>query len=189
MAQAIQGAVAQPDDNLVNGRTYTFTFELQNWLLSPSVATIQQDIVSSAPDFLTSVMVTTRSGLGLLTNYYDVQFTYEGDGSDVVSDVANALIAAFAAGSNDQFTFVQALAATADQIPNVAGAAVQAGGLVLAQAGTAVGTAAGQITSGTLGGVTSGLGAWFVPVVLVLAVILLFQLGGVGGVKRSLGGT
>jgi hypothetical protein len=65
---------------------------------------------------------------------------------------------------------------------------VQSAGGVLTQAGTEVGKAAGQITSGALGGATQGLGAWLIPVILVLAVVLLFQLGGIGGVRKSLQG-
>lgn len=175
------------DDNLSNGQTYTFTFTLENYIFSPSVSDILNDIAAYAPDFMTSVQVTTRSGLGLLTNYYDVQFTYEGDGSDVVSDLGQSLVAAFKAGSNDNFTFAQAVGAPASAIPNVAVQAVQQGGEVLTQAGQQVGQAAGAITSNTLSGVTSGLGAWLIPIMLVLAVILLFQLGGIGGLKRSFG--
>lgn len=174
----------QLDDNLVNGQTYTFSFELKNWITSPSVQAIEQDITDQAPDFLTSVQVTIRPQLlHFLTTYYDVQFTYEGDGSDVVSDLASALTAAFSAGSNDNFAFTQAIGASASALPSTA---IAQAGSVLSEAGNQVGTAAGNIVQNTLGGTTKGLGAWLVPVILVLGVILLFQLGGVSGVRRSL---
>ncbi len=112
------------DDNLVNGHTYSFQFELGNLITNPSVATLQTDIVNIAPDFITSLQVTKQSGIGLLTNYVFVTFTYEGDGSDVVSDVVNSLITAFATGSNDDYIFV----AVTDGSPpdNAALASVQA---------------------------------------------------------------
>lgn len=177
--------VMQLDDNLVNGQTYTFTFQLQNWITSPSETTLTNDIVNNAPDFLQSVQVTKQERF-FSGDYYNVQFTYEGDGSDVVSDLANTLVAAFASGSGDKFSFVQSIGAPASAVPTQAVQAVQSAGTVLTQAGTEVGKTAGQITSGALGGATSGLGAWLVPVILVLGIILLFQLGGVSGVKRSL---
>lgn len=175
------------DDNLYNGVTYTFQFQLDNWLFSPDETTVLNDIGMNAPDFLTSVIVTFANGL---TKYYmNVQFTYEGDGSDVVSDLANSLVAAFKAGSNDNFIFVQAFSASSVDVPSAPDSqTVPTPGSVLTQVGTSVGDTAGKITSGALGGVTQGLGAWFIPVVLVLAIVLIFQLGGVGGFKRSLQG-
>lgn len=174
----------QLDDNLLNGQTYTFVFQLQNLFFTPSESTLLNDVIANAPDFLTSVQVTHQERF-FSGDYFNVQFTYEGDGSDVVSDLGNALVAAFAAGSDDKLTFVQAVGAPATAIPTQAVRAVQAAGTVLTQAGTQVGAAAGQITSGTLSGATSGLGVWLVPVILVLGVILLFQLGGVSGVRRA----
>lgn len=177
----------QLDDNLSNGQTYTFVLQLQNWITSPDDATIQNDIVANAPDFITSLQVTHQERF-FSQDYYNIQFTYEGDGSDVVSDLAGALVAAIQAGSNDNFIFVQALGAPASAVTSQAVQAVQSAGTVLSQAATQVGSAAGTITSGTLSGATSGLGAWLVPVILVLAVVLLFQLGGIGGVRKSLQG-
>jgi len=177
----------QLDDNLVNGQTYTFTLQLQNWITSPSDATVQQDLIDNAPDFLTSLQVTHQERF-FSGDYYNVQFTYEGDGSDVVSDLASLLVGAIKAGSNDNFVFVQAIGAAASAVQSQATQVVAAAGGVLTDVGTQVGKAAGQVTSGALGGATQGLGAWLVPVILVLAIVLLFQLGGVGGVRRSLQG-
>jgi hypothetical protein len=179
--------VLQLDDNLSNGHTYTFILQLKNWITSPSDAVIQDDIVANAPDFITSLQVTHQERFFSQDNY-NIQFTYEGDGSDVVSDLASALVAAIQVGSNDNFVFVQAIGAPASAVASQAIQVVQSAGGVLTQAGTEVGKAAGQITSGALGGATQGLGAWLIPVILVLAVVLLFQLGGIGGVRKSLQG-
>jgi hypothetical protein len=181
----MQNNVMQLDDNLKNGQTYTFVLQLQNWITAPSVTDVLNDLTDYAPDFLTSVQVSKQERF-LSGDYYNVQFTYEGDGSDVVSDLGVQLVAAMKAGSNDDFTFVQAIGAPANLVQTQVGQVVSAAGDTLIQAGTEVGQAAGQITSGTLSGATSGLGAWLIPVVLVLVVVLLFQMGGVKGVRRSL---
>lgn len=89
----------QLDDNLVNGQRYTFVFASTNWFSTPNTGTIQGDITQLAPDFLTSLLVQFYQG-----NFY-VTFTYEGDGSDVVSDVANSIVAASAAGSGDGLSY------------------------------------------------------------------------------------
>ena len=151
--------VQQLDDNLRSGFTYTFTFVLDNYFTQPSINTILADLDTYAPSFLGSVGASWSAGLGLFTNYLNVTFTYIGDGSDVVSDVAAELIAAFAGGSNDDFTFTQASTGTA--------------GISSVSAATALGNAVGTGVGSTLGtavqGATSGLvtSAW--PVLLVLA--------------------
>ncbi len=172
------------DDNLRNGITYTFSFKLGNLFRAPSDATILQDVYANAPDFLTSVQVTHQERF-LSGDTYNVQFTYEGDGSDVVSDLGLSLVNCFTVGSNDDFSFLGAIAATSDFVQSQAGEVVGGAGKVLVQAGQQVGQTAGGITSGALGGVKEGLGAWLIPVVLVLVVVLLFQLGGVSGIRRQ----
>jgi hypothetical protein len=87
------------DANLVNGQTYTFVFTGP----SASVASVSQDIAGQAPDFITQVQVTAIAGGG-----FNVQFVYEGDGSDVVQDVASAIVGAAIAVNNDQLGFVSA---------------------------------------------------------------------------------
>jgi hypothetical protein len=89
----------QPDDNLVNGQTYTFVFASGNWFSTPATATIQNDVTAGAPNFLTQVVVQYLS-----PNFY-VTFTYEGDGSDVALDVANSITAAVAATSGDVVSY------------------------------------------------------------------------------------
>src|SRR5215469_472320 len=91
------------DDNLANGQTYTFQFKCANFFcLSDLSQIIQNDCTAQAPSFLTSLQVTSPS----FTALYNVQFTYEGDNSDVVSDVAASIVAAVKAVSNDNITFI-----------------------------------------------------------------------------------
>jgi hypothetical protein len=102
------------DDNLVNGAQYTFVMQCTNVFSNPTAATMQTDLVANAPDFLIAINVVKETGTGD-SNYYNVAFTYEGDGSDVVSDVAAAMVAAFAQGSNDSFVYAVGFGAN---IPN-----------------------------------------------------------------------
>jgi hypothetical protein len=178
-------AAQQPieiDDNLVNGRTYTFQFQNTNtveWFTSAS--TIQLDIVQNAPDFLTSLQVTDGFSVAGISSFYYVQFTYEGDGSDVVSDVAQSIIGAVLAGSQDNIVFIAGFASGAAQLPNAISSAVSS-------VASTVGQTAGTVVSNTLGGVSSGLSGWLIPVILVAFIVLLFEVGGVSGLKRSVAG-
>jgi len=160
--------LVQLDDNLVNGRTYTFQFKCTNWLSNPSAETVQGDIVAGAPDFLTSLGVTSP----FTTSLYNVQFTYEGDGSDVVSDVANSIIAAIKAGSNDGMVLVGGVMAAASTITVSLANATTA-------VATAVQTAATNVVSGTVGVATSGINTALVgllPLLLVVVAVILFVL-------------
>ena len=170
---------SQNDDNMVPGQTYTFTFVLGNWITMPSVATILQDIQAQAPDFIQNASASWSSGLWITTNYLNVTFTYGGDGSDVISDVGAALVAAFATGSNDTFTF---------QSANASGVGVTVGMQVQAAAG-AVTQAAGGALSSVTSSVASGAQNLLTPVeialgiVVVLAVVLIYTIGKSGGLK------
>jgi hypothetical protein len=98
-AQVAANTLLSNDTNLVNGQTYTFTFN------APSVtqANLANDIDSEAPDFMVNTSVVPLDGGG-----YNVVFIYEGDGSDVVGDVASAIVSAALQVNNDQVTFVAA---------------------------------------------------------------------------------
>ncbi|HMD53861.1 MAG TPA: hypothetical protein VKJ65_04860 [Phycisphaerae bacterium] len=87
------------DQPLVNGQTYTFTF------LAPgaTVDSLSSDIIGQAPNFIVNPVVVPISGGG-----FNVTFIYEGDGSDVVQDVASSIVAAGLAVNNDQLGFVSA---------------------------------------------------------------------------------
>lgn len=170
----------QLDDNLVNGQTYTFQFQCQNWFcLTDLSQTLAGDITANAPSFLTSVGVTSPP----TTSLYNVQFTYEGDGSDVVSDVAQSLIAAFQSGSGDNLAFIGAVQAnaaaitvTASQAVADTGAAVVSGANatvagvtgVVANAATGVTSAAGGVVNTALAGI--------LPLLVVVVLLILFVL-------------
>lgn len=158
--------VLQLDDNLVNGRTYVFQFDCTNMFWCPKVDVIQDDIYQYAPDFVQSLGVTSPT----LTTLYNVQFTYEGDGSDVVSDLAQSFVGAFLAGSNDNFRFVGAVAATSAYITvtpsNAAGKAEQA----VIDAANKVATDVTKTATGTVNTALQGL----LPLLIVIVAIVLF---------------
>lgn len=99
--------VNQLDDNLIPGQTYTFTFQQNNYFLPASQSGIMGDLDAQAPDFVTNYIVGFAPQIGH-DELVVITFTYGGDGSDVVNDVAQALIAAALAGSSDKLSFVQA---------------------------------------------------------------------------------
>lgn len=185
MAQTLQ-----LDDNLSNGTTYTFQFDCSNWVTVPTGDVVQADIVANAPDFLTSLQVFIPGGSSSsffhLTSLYNVQFTYEGDGSDVVSDIANSIIAAVQVGSNDAMTFVGAVAANAASIavsiPNaVASVEATVNSAVSKTANDAVSSATGAVNTALVG---------LLPLLLVVVAIILFVLPSLvksTGTKVSLG--
>ena len=160
--------IVQLDENLVNGRTYTFQLKCTNWLLLPSADKVQQDLVDYAPDFLTSLAVTSPFTMSL----YNVQFTYEGDGSDVVSDVAAAMVAACSAGSGDNMTLVGAVAAPASAITvSVSNAA--------AQAEQATSNAVNKVVGDTVGAATGAVNKALVgllPLLIVAVALILYVL-------------
>ena len=91
------------DTNLVNGDVYTFSFQAQE---TTTVASLTQDIQQQAPSFLTMVNVVQGSGASQI--FFNVTFTYEGDGSDVIQDVASAIVAAALSVNGDMLAFLQA---------------------------------------------------------------------------------
>lgn len=166
----------QPDDNLVNGQTYTFTYDLSNLLLGPGNCVtpgcgsnvLAADISANAPDFVTSVVVTPLTSV---TGSYAVQFTYEGDGSDVVADVGTSLAAAFLAGSGDvlNFNVAQSYAAPLQTNAQAITAAVST---VTNAAGSAIGSGIQQASSGIFSNL--GTAGWVVVVLAVLVAIGYF---------------
>jgi hypothetical protein len=96
--------VLNSDDNLVNGRQYTFVFHCDNFLSCPDIQTLWNDLNNNAPNFLGSLNIVRESGAN--SSYYNVCFTYEGDGSDVVSDVGQSIATAIQTGSSDSFTYL-----------------------------------------------------------------------------------
>jgi hypothetical protein len=168
----------QLDDNLTNGRTYTFSFKLENLITFPSEATVRNDLDADAPDYMTSVRIVHQE-IFFGKDLYHVQFTYEGDGSDVASDVADSIVSAVNQGSNDSLTFISAIAAGVASVPTQLET-------VANTVGTTVGQTVGTAVKDTLSGTTQGLGMWLVPIMLVLGIVILLQLGGASGIRRSL---
>lgn len=168
----------QLDDNLRNGQTYTFQFEDDNFFTS-GLSTLQNDLVVNAPDFLGSLQLSPVA-LGLTKSYMNVQFTYEGDGSDVVSDVANSMMSAFLTGSNDSFGFSAAYGQPAAYVPptpeaqaiptvaSTASAAVQ----VVTDTANQVAAGAGQVTNTATSAVFSAALPWLIGAVLIVIVVL-----------------
>jgi hypothetical protein len=173
----MSGQVVNANDNLVPNSTYTFTFTLGNILIQPDVTTLETDLVNNAPDFIASVQMSWSSGIGLLTNYLNVTWTYSGDGTDVASDVWNAMINAFSSGSNDSFTFTAASMGTVGQSAqtDIVGAAQAVGSTV----GSAIGAGVGAATSNTTFDIVLVVGG------LILVGVLLFEVGGVSGLKET----
>jgi hypothetical protein len=174
--------VLQLDDNLINGRTYTFQLKCTNWFSNPSASSVQQDIVNGAPDFMQSMQVTSP----FTTSLYNIQFTYEGDGSDVVSDLANSIIAAIKAESNDDMVLIGAVAAAASTITvSVANATTAVG--------NAVADAASNVANKTVGVATGAVNTALVgllPLLLVVVALILFVLPSLvksTGVRGSIG--
>lgn len=156
------------DDNLVNGTTYTFQLKCTNLIILPSASTVQNAITANAPSFLQSMQVTSP----FTTSLYNVQFTYEGDGSDVVSDVANSMIAAVQVGSSDDMEFVGAISGGAALIQVSITNAVQTAEQATSDAVNKVATDATKAATNTINTALVGL----LPLLLVAVGIILFVL-------------
>lgn len=177
-AAAALGTQVPADANLLPGQSYTFSFGLGNWFTLPSEATVLAELQNYAPDFISNAQVREMSGLSPLTNYFDVTFTYVGDGSDVASDVAAEMIQAFSQGG-DKFSL------NAMNMGTVGLSAASDVSQALGSVGDALGTGLGNALSKT----TAGLGAtWTIIIVLGIAAVLLFEVGGVAGLKKTFRG-
>jgi hypothetical protein len=183
--------LCQPDDNLVPGQTYTFQLKSENIIEIVFATTVSQDITNNAPNFISNLQVTSPFS----TSLYDVQFNYTGDGTDVVSDVANSLISAVQQGSGDSFSFVGAVADTAQTIIV---SPVNAAGKVTSTVTDAVNTATKSLSDTLNTAVTSatntasqGVQNLLTPVELavgILAIVviaIIFTSGKAGGVSAS----
>lgn len=164
------------DTPLVNGQTYTFVFN------GPSVtpASFANDVVGQAPDFIVNPQVNAIPGGGL-----SLQFIYEGDGSDVVQDVASAVVGAALAVNNDQVGFVSASVQTtvgAVLAPTIATQinASNQDQTVLANAANAAAKAQDSAS------LTSGL-VWIAVGIAVFIVVAPKLLGAVNTPKVSVG--
>lgn len=173
-------ALCQPDDNLIPGQTYTFQLKNNNLILIPSANTIQQDIQAQAPSFVSNIQVTSPT----LTALYNCQFNYTGDGTDVVSDVANELIAAIKTGSNDDLVFVGAVADTAS---SVTVSLSTAGQKIVDNVGQAVNDAVTGAAKTTADAAQKLLDPIEILLFIVIGaiVLIIFTAGKAGGVSAS----
>lgn len=103
-AQVPTTQLVDNDTNLINGQQYIFSFQAQT--NTTTTASLQDDITQQAPSFL--VMVSVVQGSGSSQQFFNIIFTYEGDGSDVVMDVASAIVGAAFAVNGDALAFLQA---------------------------------------------------------------------------------
>lgn len=172
---------SQPDDNMIPGQTYTFQMKSSNLVLLPSTNTVQQDLMSNAPSFVGNDLQVTSP---FTTSLYNVQFTYNGDGTDVISDVANSIIAACQTGSNDGFVFVGAVASPASAITVSVSSAAQT-------AADSIGGAINSATQGAAKAASDAAQTILTPIEIALAiviglvVVLIFTSGKAGGVSAS----
>lgn len=177
----------QADDNLTPGQTYTFQLKCNaTFCFSDLTNTIQNDLAQWGPNFLSALQVSSPS----LTSLYNCQFTYSGDGSDVVADVGAQLVSAVQQGSNDSVIFIGAVGAPASAIAVTPGnAAAQIGAAINQGVQGAVNSA----TKTAAQGVQNILTPIEVLVVLLAALVgvLIFTAGKSGGIKTptfSVGG-
>lgn len=170
------------DDNLQSGQTYTFTFVLNNYFSMPSVSTVLSDMDQMPDSIIGSVSASWSAGLGLLTNYLNVTFTYVGDGGDVVSDVASLFVDAFNNGSGDHFTWQQATGGTSG-ITSLS-AVVEPVKQIAQVTGESVGTAVGAVTGAAAKGVTDNLGFSGWALVGVVGLGLLAYIMATTGIGR-----
>ena len=169
--------LSQPDDNMIPGQTYTFQLKCTDWIEVPSTNTVQQDLTNNAPSFVQNLQVTSP----FTTSLYNCQFTYNGDGSDVISDVASSLIAACLAGSNDNFSFVGAVPDTAQTITVSPTTAAQNVADTVGQAVNSAITGAAKTAATATQTVLTPIEV-AVGIVALLLVVLIFTAGKSGGI-------
>lgn len=175
--------VSQPDDNMIPGQTYTFQLDMTGFHFPPSASAVQTALVNWAPSFVGNPQVTSP----FTTTLYNCQFTYTGDGSDVISDVGKTLTDAVQSGIGIPMDFKGAVADTAASItvnPSTAGAKM---GNML---GDAVQTAVDKITSATAKGAQNLLTPVEIAIgiVAIILIALIFTAGKSGGVEGGPGG-
>jgi hypothetical protein len=171
---------SQLDDNMIPGQTYTFQLSLSNIIVHPSTSTMQSDLINNAPSFVdTNLQVTAVDTLNIFSNLYNLQFTYSGDGTDVVSDVAAAIISAIKQGSNDDFTLVGAYADTAGNVETPGG--------ILGYITKTVTDTTDKLTKQTSDSLQQILTPVEIAVgiVVILVIALIFTAGKSGGVSGS----
>jgi hypothetical protein len=172
--------LSQPDDNMVPGQTYTFQLNQTGIAWLASAADVQNALTANAPNFLSNLQVTSP----FTTSLYDCQFTYTGDGSDVVSDVANSIVGAANQGTGKTFVFVGAVPDTASKITISPGnAAAKIGSAVsdaINNAADSTSKAAAKAAQNLLTPVEIAVG-----ILAIIVIAIIFTAGKSGGVNVS----
>jgi len=172
--------LSQPDDNMIPGSTYTFQMNLSGLQWPPSTGDVTNALIANAPEFVGDLQVTSP----FTTTVYNCQFTYKGDGSDVIQDVGNSLIAALQTGLGKTFTFVGAVPDTAQTITvNPSTAATKVGDVVSDAVNKATGAASSAAAKAAQNLLTPIEIAVGILAIIVIAVI--FTAGKSGGVNVS----
>lgn len=90
------------------GGQYTMTFEpsgLLSYLEHPDVGALNNSVQSIS--YIASPVVTLRPVTGVGgTDYYDLSFTYVGDGSDAFGNIAGDVLAAFDGSTSVSWDFI-----------------------------------------------------------------------------------
>lgn len=172
--------LSQPDDNLIPGQTYTFQLNETGFAWLASAADVQAALIANAPDFLGDLQVTSP----FTTSLYNCQFTYKGDGSDVVSDVANSIVGAANQGTGKTFVFVGAVPDTAQTITvSPSNAAQKVGDAVsdaVNKAADSASKAAAKAAQNLLTPVEIAVG-----ILAIIIIAIIFTAGKSGGVNVS----
>jgi hypothetical protein len=172
--------VSQPDDNMIPGQTYTFQLNEGGISWLASAADVQSALIANAPDFIGDLQVTSP----FTTSLYNCQFTYKGDGSDVIADVGAALVAAANQGTGKTFTFQGAVQATAQEVAVTPGNAA-------AKVGDAISGAVKKATDDASSAAAKAAQNLLTPVEIAVGllalfiVVIIFTAGKSGGVNIS----
>jgi hypothetical protein len=172
--------VSQPDDNMIPGQTYTFQLNESGFSWLASAADVQNALIANAPDFVGDLQVTSP----FTTSLYNCQFTYKGDGSDVIADVGASLVTAANQGTGKTFTFQGAVQDTAQSVTVTPGnAASKVGDAIsdtIKKAADTASSSAAKAAQNILTPVEIAVG-----IVAILIIAIIFTAGKSGGVNVS----
>lgn len=172
--------VSQPDDNMIPGQTYTFQLNQGGWSFLASASDVQAALIAQAPGFVGDLQVTSP----FTTSLYNCQFTYKGDGSDVISDVAASLVFAANQGTGKTFTFQGAVQDTAASITVTPGNAASKVGDAVSEAVNKTLSDASKATANAAQNLLTPVEI-AVGIIAIVLIALIFTAGKSGGVNVS----
>jgi hypothetical protein len=158
--------------------------DMTGFHFEPSTGDVQSALMQNAPAYVGNLQVTSP----VTSTLYNCQFTYEGDGTDIVSDVGNDLIQALNTGLGLPFNFVGAVPDTASTI---AVSPTNAAKTVTDSVTDALGNAVNKIVVNTTKSAATGVQNLLTPVevavgILAIVVIgIIFFSGKAGGLSAS----